>query len=87
MNLYLILILAFGAVSAAPAAQSRVTNVVHLECGLRSAAACRRFQSGAKAPHPEGRTPESIQHPARRSPLAARRILTGAATPRAPAVS
>jgi hypothetical protein len=81
MNLYLILALAFGAAAAAPVAQSRVTNVVHLECGGRAAALKQEERQHSC------RTPESIRPPARRPSLAVRRILTGAATPRAPAVS
>ena len=66
MNLYLVLVLALGAVSgttAVPVARPVATNVVNLECGGHAAALERRLS------------------------LAVRRILTGAATPRAPAVS
>jgi len=84
MNLYLVLVLALGAVSgttAVPVARPVATNVVNLECGGRAAAVERRErQHGC-------RTPESIRPPASRLSLAVRRILTGAATPRAPAVS
>jgi len=84
MNLYLVLVLALGAVSgttAVPVARPVATNVVNLECGGHAAALERRErQHGC-------RTPESIRPPANRLPLAVRRILTGAATPRAPAVS
>jgi len=83
MNLYLVLVLALGAVSgttAVPVARPVATNVVNLECGHAAALERRERQHGC-------RTPESIRPPARRMSLAVRRILTGAATPRAPAVS
>ena len=84
MNLYLVLAIALGAVSGttvAPVARPLAASVVHLECGGRAAALERRERQHGS------RTPESIRPPARRLSLAVRRILTGAATPRAPAVS
>ena len=84
MNLYLVLVLALGAVSgttAVPVARPVATNVVNLECGGHAAALERRERQLSS------RTPESIRPPARQLSLAVRRILTGAATPRAPAVS
>jgi len=55
--------------------------MANLECGGHAAALERRERRH------DCRTPESIRPPARRLSLAVRRILTGAATPRAPAVS
>jgi len=84
MNLYLVLVLALGAVSgttAVPVARPIATNVVNLECGGHAASLERRERQHAC------RTPESIRPPARRPSLAVRRILSGATTPRAPAVS
>jgi hypothetical protein len=86
MNLYLVLAIALGAVSGtttAPIARPLAANVVHLECGGRAAVLeCRERQHGS-------RTPESIRRAARCLPRVARLEvpLTGAASPRAPALT
>jgi len=78
MNLYLVLALALGAVSAAPAPQTAPTVV-----------AARSERAAVCGPASAGRVISDRLRPlpARRPLPAARLILTGAATPRAPASS
>jgi hypothetical protein len=80
MNLYLVLALALGAVTGAPAPAPQATATI-LEARSERAAVC--------GPASAGRVSRDRLKPVhtRRQPLAARRLLTGAATPRAPARS